>query len=86
MIVKGEAANVIFNNGFISASAPTANAVQVQDGATFDVRNSTMQTFQTPTMTLLGGSTGKITNSELSSISGSAALMQQRWHRNCNPL
>lgn len=75
MIVKGEAANVIFNNGFISASAPTANAVQVQDGATFDVRNSTMQTFQTPTMTLLGGSTGKITNSELSSISGSAALI-----------
>lgn len=75
MIVKGEDANVIFNNGFISASAPTANAVQVQDGATFDVRNSTMQTFQTPTMTLLGGSTGKITNSELSSISGSAALI-----------
>jgi autotransporter family porin len=75
MIVKGSAANAIFDNGFISASAPTANAVQVQDGATFDVRNSTMQTFQTPTMTVLGGSTAKIANSELSTISGSAALI-----------
>lgn len=75
MIVKGSAANAIFDNGFISASAPTANAVQVQDGATFDVRNSTMQTFQTPTMTVLSGSTAKIANSELSTISGSAALI-----------
>ncbi|WP_277966679.1 autotransporter outer membrane beta-barrel domain-containing protein [Pantoea trifolii] len=75
MIVKGSAANAIFDNGFISASAPTANAVQVQDGATFDVRNSTMQTFQTPVMTVLSGSTAKIANSELSTISGSAALI-----------
>lgn len=75
VIVKGAAGNVIFNNGLITASAPTANAVQVQDGATFDVRNSKMETFMAPTMTALGNSTIKLTNSILNTIMGSAALV-----------